>query len=129
MKTTLHHFAYNVAPGSLEFVLELFKELGCSLSYRKNESRWCMIKQQKSSTSIQIIETKEKPKPTEIKKNTHIAFITDNAEKDIHTIENWLKGKNIRMIKGAWSKNEFWFDLPDIFVNFVIEIMSKSILK
>ena len=77
MATKLHHFAFNITPGSLEFVIELFEQLGCSLSYRKNESRWCLIEQE--GLIIQIIETEEKPIPTQTKKNTHIGFVSENS--------------------------------------------------
>jgi hypothetical protein len=35
--------------------------------------------------------------------------------------------KNI--IRGGWSEKELWFDLPDVFTNFVIEIMHTSIVE
>jgi hypothetical protein len=127
MKTTLHHFAYNIAPGSIELVIQLFNQLGCSLSYRKEGSRWCLIKQ--GNFIIQLIETEEKPKPTNIKKNTHIGFISDNPEQTLNMIENWTQKSNKKLIKGSWSDQELWFDLPKIFVNFVVEIMDKSIIE
>jgi hypothetical protein len=129
MTTTLHHFAYNVKPGQLELVLELFEMLGCSLAYREGEKRWCLIEQKPIPIDIQIIETEDAAIPLEKKTNTHIAFLSDSPKEDIDNVEAWAKTKNIKFIRGGWSEKELWFDLPDVFTNFVVEIMHISIAE
>ena len=125
MKAKLHHFAYNIKPNKLAIVIELFEKLGCNLSYREGQSRWCMIEQKPLLIDIQIIETKDKVVPIETKINTHIGFISNNPTKDIKEIASWAEDKKIKFKQGSWSEKELWFDLPDIFTNFVIEIMEK----
>jgi len=129
MDVKLHHFAYNVTPNSLELVLELLKKLGCTLTYRKKNARWCMIKQKPIPIDIQIIETKDQPISIENKTNSHIAFLSYTPKEDIKTIKKWSKDKNIKFRQGGWSDKELWFDLPDLFINFVIEIMHTSIVE
>ena len=127
MKVELHHFAYNITPNSLELVLELFKKFDCTVSYREKDAHWCLIKQELIPINIQIIETKDKPIATINKKiNTHIAFLSDFVKDDIKEIKQWSEDKNIKFKQGKWSEKEQWFDLPDIFVNFVVEIMSYT---
>jgi len=86
MKPTLHHFAYNLRPNTLEFAIELFKKLGCTLSYRQKDARWCLIEQKPKPIDIQLIKTKDKTISTKIKVNTHIAFLSDSPEDDIKKI-------------------------------------------
>lgn len=129
MKTTLHHFAYNITPHSLELVLELFELMGCKLEYKKPQARWCMIGQPPIPIDIQIIETRDSPIPIETKKNTHIAFLSNNPKKDLEEIEQWSVENNIKFIQDNWSEKELWFDLPDLFINFVIEIMHTSVVE
>ena len=129
MKVKLHHFAYNIKPNSLELVLELFEQLGCTLFYRKENARWCMIKQKQVQISIQIIETQDQSIPIQKKINTHLAFLSKNPQEDIEKIKQWSEDKNIKFRQGGWSDKELWFDFPDLFVNFVIEIMHTSIVK
>ena len=127
---TLHHFAYNITPNNLEFILELLDKMGCSLAYREGEARWCMIEQKPISINIQIIETQDSPvSDIEKKVNTHIAFLSENPREDILKLEKWADDKGIGFRYGSWSERELWFDLPDIFVNFVIEIMHTSIVE
>ena len=126
MTTTLHHFAYNIKPNQLELVLELFEMLGCTVAYREGDARWCQIEQKSIPVDIQIIETDDGAIPLEKKINTHIAFLSDMPEEDINKIAEWAKTKNIEIVRGGWSEKELWFDFPNLFTNFVIEIMHTS---
>ena len=128
MKPKLHHFAYNILPNTLENVLELFEKLGCSLDYREEGARWCMINQKPIPINIQIIETNDNPVPIEKKINTHIAFLSDTPKEDIEEIKKWAEGKGIEFRQGGWSDKELWFDFPKVFINFVVEIMHTSIV-
>lgn len=129
MKTVLHHFAYNISPNNLELVVELFELLGCQISYREDNARWCMLEQKPIPVDIQIIEVSDNTVSIDKKKNTHIAFLSDNPKSDIEQIEKWVKQKNINFIKGQWQPEMLWFDLPNIFVNFVVEIMDELVVK
>ena len=129
MNVKLHHVSYNIAPNSLELVLELLEKLGCPLAYREKNARWCMIQQKPNPINIQIIETKDQPIPIEKKTNTHIAFLSDTPKEDIEEIKQWSKDNNIKFRQDGWSDKELWFDLPDVFINFVIEIMHTSIVE
>lgn len=130
MKTTLHHFAHNITPNHLELVLELLEKMGCSLSYREGHARWCMIEQKPIPIDIQMIEVEDTPiSNIDKKRNVHIAFLSDNPKEDISELKEWAKNKKIKFIDGGWSEKELWFDLPDVFVNFVIEIMHTSVVK
>ena len=129
MKVKLHHFAYTIRPNSLELVLELLEKLGCTLTYREKKARWCMVEQKPIPIDIQMIETEDQPIPIKKKTNTHIAFLSDTPKEDIKEIKQWLEKKDINFKQGGWSDKKLWFDLPDVFINFVIEIMHTSIVK
>lgn len=129
MKMTLHHFAYNIRPGRLEITMELFEKLGCKLAYRQRNARWCMLKQKTIPIDIQLIETDHQPVDITKKINTHIAFLSGYWLEVIEKIKKWSLDKNIEFRQGGWSDKELWFDLPDVFINFVVEIMHISIVE
>ena len=130
MKTTLHHFAYSITPDSLELFLKLLEKMGCSLDYREGDSRWCMIKQGSVKAFIQVTEVHDCPVVDSNKKiNTHLAFLSDNPKDDVLEVKSWAKNNNIKFRSGSWSDKELWFDLPDIFLNFVVEIMDRSVVE
>ncbi len=124
----LHHFAYNIKPNTLELVIELLEQLNCTVSYREKNARWCTIEQKPIPIDIQFIETQQKTIPTKNKINTHIAFLTNDPQEYIKQIKKWTVNKNLKFTQGKWSDKELWFDLPDLFVNFVIEIMHTSVV-
>lgn len=131
MKTDprLHHYAQNITKGSLEVILEMYKIFDCEVVYRpSNGYQWAMVGQKQLNFPIQIVEADEKPiSDLDTKRKTHIAFISDNPKGIIKKVEHWAKRKNISFREGGWSEKERYFDLPDLFVNFVVEVMHTSI--
>jgi hypothetical protein len=129
-KIKLHHFAYNIKPNTLELVVEMFKFFDCEISYREWNKRWCMIEQKPIWIDIQIIETEfNEIKDIDKKIWSHIAFLSDSPEKQVNLIEKWCLKKWLTFRKWSWNDKEFWFDIPEIFSNFVIEIMDFSVVE
>jgi hypothetical protein len=127
---SLHHFAYSITPHTLELVLELFEMFGCSLGYRKGDARWCIIEQKPIPVDLQLIEVNNIPVTViDLKLNTHIAFLSDDPVRVVDMVRMWAQEKNVAFRDGGWSERELWFDLPEVFVNFVIEVMHPDIVK
>ena len=127
----LHHYAQNISKGTLEDVLEMYAILGCEIVYRPNNGyKWAMVAQQPLRFAIQIVEVDEKPiADIELKRKVHVAFLSDNPQEVINKVEAWAQTISINFRQGGWSERERYFDLPDIFVNFVVEVMHTSIEK
>jgi len=127
----LHHYSQKITPNSLEIILEMYEKLGCKVVYRpESKYRWAMVGQEELGFAIQIVEYDEKPvDDIEIKKRSHIAFLSDNPRALIAKIESWAKSKEIRFREGGWNEKERYFDLPDIFIDFVVEIMHVSVAE
>ena len=127
----LHHYAQNIVTGSLETVLELYALLGCKVVYRPNNGyQWAMIAQDNVPFWVQIVEVDAKPiTDIEVKKCTHLAFLSDNPQELIESIQTWAKSQNLICIEGGWSEKERYVDFPEVFVNFVIEIMHTSVAE
>ncbi|MEI6659957.1 MAG: hypothetical protein WCK91_00865 [bacterium] len=127
----LHHCTQNIAAGSLENILDMYTIFNCEVKYRpESKYKWAMVGQTELRFSIQIIEVSDQIiSNIEIKRQTHIAFISDNPQELVDKVEQWANSKGIRFIQGGWSEKERYFDLPDLFVNSVVEIMDSSIIK
>lgn len=131
MKTDpqLHHVAKRIVPQSLEKVIEALEILGCKMKYRQGNARWAMIGQDNLAFNLQLNEVSEVPRKDKSRTSSHIAFISDTPAEQIEKIERWATERNIRFEKGGWSEEELWFDLPDLFVDFVVEIMHASVIE
>lgn len=131
MKTEprLHHYAQNITKGTLEDILEMYKLFNCEVVYRPNNGyNWAMVGQPRLRFAIQIVEIEDEPiSDIDLKRKVHIAFLSDNPQELINKVEVWAKDKNIKFRQGGWSDKERYFDLSDIFVNFVVEVMHTSI--
>jgi len=128
--TTLHHVAYSIAPNTLETVFEVFGHLGCTMSYREKGARWCLVEQEGVSIKIQLIETADVPVYDRgVRTNTHIAFISDEPRKVLEIVRTWTHTRGVSFREGGWSERELWFDLPDVFKNFVVEVMHTSVVE
>ena len=123
MNLELSHFAHRIAAGSLEFVLDLFGRMGCTVCYVNKDVRWALVRQ--GAMHIQFIETEDPPTRTETKKNSHIAFFSPTPGDDVGEIREWVSSRGKEFEQGAWSENEHWFDVPDVFTYFVVEIMQR----
>lgn len=127
-KSRLHHYCQNIKRGYLNEVVEMYKLLGFDVVYTPPEGDWIMVGQPDLHFSIQIAQVDDIPeKDLDIKKRTHIAFISDNPQEILNKIKKWAEINNIKYREGGWSDIERYFDLPDIFINFVAEVMHTSI--
>lgn len=124
----IHHYCQNITKGNLELVVEMYKLLKFKVVYTPPNKDWIMVGQDEPRFAIQIIQADDKPiEDIDKKRQTHIAFLSDNPQAVIDGIEKWAKNKGIKFRQGGWSAIERYFDLPDIFVNFVVEVMHTSI--
>ncbi len=124
----LHHYCQNITRGNLDLVVEMYKLLNFKVVYTPPNKDWIMVAQDNLRFAIQIIQVDDKPTDNLTEKiKTHIALISDNPANVIQEIKIWANSKGLRFREGGWSPIERYFDLPDIFVNFVVEIMHTSI--
>src|SRR4051812_30279005 len=125
----LHHYCQDIARGQLHNVVEMYKLLGFDVVYTPpGDAGWIMIGQPQLRFAIQVAEVDDTP-VTDIgdKIKTHVAFLSENPQRVIDLIPAWAEKKGLRFREGGWSERERWFDLPDVFVNFVAEVMHTSV--
>lgn len=125
----LHHYCQNITKGNLADIVEMYSLLDFKIVYTPpNNPGWIMVGQDQLRFAIQIAEVSDKPiQDIDTKKQTHIALISDNPKEVIEKIKMWAESKSFKFRSGGWSGIELFFDLPDIFVNFVVEVMHTSI--
>lgn len=125
----LHHYAQRIRPNTLESAIKIFEYLWCEVSYRPPNSKTrAMVKYPGIDTRIQLIETDSPAEETEKKRNSHIAFISQNPREELERIKKSIKSIWLQYREWNRSDKEFYFDCPDVFIDFVIEIMNASIL-
>jgi len=131
MESRLHHCAVKISRGSLAQILEVFEILGCGVVYRPPNNRtWAMVSQRGTNFNIQLVEYDEKlVDDLELKRGCHVAFVSNEPQKLIDKAKEWAEKNNLQFRAGGWSERELYFDFPNLFINFVVEIMHTSILE
>ena len=119
----LHHCAYAITKGHSTVMQEFCEYLGAKLIWEGEDQGREITMQFKNGFSIQFSEINEKPIELDNKQETHLAFKSEQPERDITSICGWFKEKDINTKTGKWSDSELWIDCPDIFLNFVIEVL------
>lgn len=127
----LHHYCQDIAKGHLKDVVEMYALLGFDVVYDPGgKAGWIMVGQKQLRFAIQIAEVPNAPiADIDTKRQTHVAFISDDPQAVVKKVQQWAESKGFKFRQGQWSPIEIFFDLPDIFINFVVEVMHTSIEK
>jgi hypothetical protein len=127
VKLTPHHFSVRIQPGQIQPAWFLFALLGFSASYRPPEGGWFMVAFK--FFEIQVIESDLDPDPLERRLKNHIAFLSSDPKRAVEQVASWAKRNDLKFDHGKWSDQELWFDLPDVFASFAMEIMHPDVLE
>lgn len=130
MDPRLHHYCQNIAKDQLQNAVEMYKLLGLDVVYTPPSSKfpWIMVAQKPLNFAIQITEVNDAPiQNLDEKRKIHIAFISDNPRAVIEKVKRRAETKKLAFREGGWSEIERYFDLPEVFIDFVVEVMHTSI--
>lgn len=119
----LHHCAYMIVHGNSSLMQDFCEFLGATLIWEGVDQGREIAMQFKNGFSIQFSEIHEPISKSSNKKETHFAFSSKNPVEDLKKIRLWFEQQNIIVKTGSWSETELWLDCPEIFINFVIEIL------
>ena len=103
----LHHYCQNITKGNLDTVIEMYKLLKFKVVYTPPAKDWIMVGQDEPRFAIQIIQVDDAPiEDINMKRQTHIAFLSDNPQGIIDEIKRWAEGKGLKFREGGWSSLE-----------------------
>ncbi len=128
-KIKLHHCSYKIASNSIDFVIALFAEIDFKLLEKSKDGKAAWLSQKGKDFVLQFCESKEKQLSTKDKYNSHVAFISKTPKQDVIRLKKWILHNHVSVTEGSWSGKEFYLDCPDVFLDFVIEIMHSSIAE
>ena len=124
----LDHCSNRIRRGKAGLIEELFIEkLGFILLRRLPDEIW--LRQGDANIDIQFCES-DAAQPADFdKQNSHVAFISNQPEKELERLATWFKERGYQTNIGSWSDKEFYLDVPDVFVDFSIEAMYPEIAE
>lgn len=114
-----------VKPGTLELAIQVFERLGCFVTYgRERHNHWVVVGQ--GGFDIQLREAGGFGFGVVDRTASHVAFTADHPDDVVADV--WLLATllGLKFVHGKWTDNELWFDLPEVFTDWVIEVMKPT---
>ncbi|MCF8070192.1 MAG: hypothetical protein K9L30_16535 [Desulfobacterales bacterium] len=122
----LNHCANRITKGNIQLVQKLFvEELKFRLLRGLPEEIW--LRQGNANVDIQFCESDANASSDNDKQNSHIAFTSDKPEEELEKLSAWFKNRGFETTIGSWSDKEFYLDVPEVFLDFSIEVMYPDI--
>jgi hypothetical protein len=123
----IHHRSGQVVYRYLDDAVALFVEhLG--FEHVLAQDGFAFVRQPGSNVDIQLLAGSSSITPQGNKTHSHIAFISDRPAEEREAMRLWCEGRGLATEQGQWSDRELWIDLPDVFLDFAIEIAHPSLL-
>lgn len=122
----LHHSAYRISLGHSQLMQEFCEYLGARLVWEGHDQGREIAMEFDNGYRIQFSEINETPTESKNKQEAHLAFLSENPKTDMDTVDNWFSEAGVQTNRGQWSDRELWIDLPEIFIDFVIEIFKQK---
>jgi hypothetical protein len=136
----LNHCAFRVYRKDFEMVISFFTEkLGFKVLRRKGAVIW--MRQGEATVDIQLSASDTKPETQNLdidrlrgkdhrelcdKSRSQIAFLSEQPEKELQQLAAEIEKKGYKTIVLGYSEKEFFLDIPEVFIDFVIEAMTPE---
>ena len=63
------------------------------------------------------------------KTSSQIVFLSEQPEKDLEQLAGWIEENGYKTVVRAFSDEKFWLDVPEAFIDFVIEAMTLEMAE
>jgi hypothetical protein len=117
----LNHVAQRVDTRHFDTVAEMFvTQLGFVVLRRTERSVW--LRQPGTNVDLQFSRSETLARDAD-KRRSQVSFLSDTPEAALAELAEWFRAKGLAADVGAYSDREFFLDVPDAFVDFVVEAM------
>jgi hypothetical protein len=121
----LNHAANRLSARHFETVVEMLKiKLGFVELRRTERAIW--LRQPGANVDLQFSGS-QSPNRDEDKLRSQVSFLTETPRADLEELADWAREHGMTAEIGAYSDREFYLDLPEAFVDFVIEAMRPEL--
>ena len=120
-----NHVANRLDARHFEAVVEMLTTRLGFVELRRTE-RAIWLRQPGANIDLQFSRS-ETVQRDEDKRRSQVSFLSDTPREDLLTLAAWFEARGLSAGVGAYSDREFFLDVPDAFVDFVIEAMRPEL--
>lgn len=129
-----NHAAGQISIDRMDDAVALFTEhLGFGEVFRMDRPesaepfRMSILRQPGTNVDVQL--TGMMPvEPQGRKTMSQLGFVSDDARADIESVRRWCDERGLRTVVGEFGPGFLWIDLPDVFMDFILEVMDRKAL-
>ena len=63
------------------------------------------------------------------KLRSQVSFLSETPREALEVLADWARSRGLQAMVGGYSEREFYLDLPEAFVDFVIEAMRPELAE
>ena len=121
----LNHAANRLDAAHFETVIEMLKaKLGFVELRRTERAIW--LRQPGANVDLQFSRS-QIPNRDADKLRSQVSFLSETLHQDLEELASWVREHGLKAEVGAYSDQEFYLDVPEAFVDFVIEAMRPEL--
>lgn len=120
----LNHFANRVATRHFDTIVEMLKENLGFVELRRGVKAIHM-RQPGSNVDLQFTRSETAGRDAD-KRSSQVSFLSDTPAEDLEKLAAWARARGLESTVGSYSSKEFYLDVPEAFVDFVIEAMTPD---
>ncbi len=120
-----NHVANRLDPRYFDTVTEMLKsQLGFVELRRTERSIW--LRQPGTNVDLQFSRSDTGNRDPD-KRRSQVSFLSDTPRAALDDLAAWAEAHGLHATVGAYSDKEFFLDMPEAFVDFVIEAMTPDL--
>jgi hypothetical protein len=121
----LNHAANRLDATHFETVVEMLKtKLGFVELRRTERAIW--LRQPGANVDLQFSRSPSANRDAD-KLRSQVSFLSETPREDLEELAAWTHERGLKAEVGAYSDREFYLDIPEAFVDFVIEAMRPEL--
>jgi hypothetical protein len=120
-----NHVANRLDPRHFETVVEMLKaKLGFVELRRTERAIW--LRQPGSNIDLQFSRSETAHRDAD-KLRSQVSFLSETPRAALEDLAAWAQARGLEASVGSYSDREFFLDVPEAFVDFVIEAMTPDL--
>ena len=123
----LNHAANRLSTEHFDVIVEMLRSQLGFIELRRTE-RAIWMRQEGANVDLQFT-TSEVANRDKDKRGSQVAFLSETPRSDLEKLADWVREHGLDATVGSWSEREFFLDVPEAFVDFVIEAMTPEMAE
>ncbi len=122
-----NHVANRLDTRHFEAVVEMLKTQLDFIELRRT-GRAIWLRQPGANVDLQFSRSEAVGRDAD-KFRSQVSFLSETPREALEVLADWARARGLQAMVGGYSEREFYLDLPEAFVDFVVEAMRPELAE